>query len=90
MFATNYFKAGREIVPFEELTPSSVDLAFSIARSLARRRRVHVAVCYPVVHPGKWSDVPAVLSREVLPPVRALLPKRERLDFVPFGEGGCL
>jgi len=90
MTPTNYFKAGRAIVPFEESTASAVRLAFTIAESLARRHRAQVAVCYPVVHPGRWSEVPAVLSRDVLPVVHAFVPRREPLDFVPFGEGGCL
>lgn len=90
MSATNYFKAGGEIIPFEESRASSVKLAFTIAKSLARRRRARVAVCYPVAHPGEWSDVPTVLVREAFPAVHAMLPRRELQGFVPFGEGGCL
>jgi hypothetical protein len=66
MTPTNYLKAGRAIVPFEESTASAVRLAFTIAESLARRHRAQVAVCYPVVHPGRWSEVPAVVVGGVL------------------------
>lgn len=63
MSATNYFKAGRAIVPFEESSTGAIRLAYTMAASLARRLRAPVAVCYPVPLRGQWSDVPAVLDR---------------------------
>lgn len=83
MIATNYFKAGRAIVPFEESSTGAIRLAYTMAASLARRLRAPVAVCYPVPLRGQWSDVPAVLARDGAALVKPLAwaPKA--------GEGWC-
>ena len=93
MIVTNYFKAGREIVPFEESSTGAIRLAYTMAASLARRLRAPVSVCYPVPFRGQWADVPAILNRE--PP-----PEREPRQWTPpavaatahvntFCEGWC-